>query len=181
MLKVLPGFPAGSSATRAQRTMSGSLQPEDITPLRSGTSLSEAHHHERCWACGSRRHGGLQLRFIQGNDHSVGSQFDCAEFYAGYPGIIHGGVISAVLDAAMTHCLFARGEDALTTELKVRFRSPVAVGTPGKVRATLVRTRGQFIEVAAEFWQDGKLCAVSRGKFIRSQGNLNPLAPYPTA
>jgi acyl-coenzyme A thioesterase PaaI-like protein len=111
-------------------------------------------------------------------DQSVEAGFDCEEFFAGYPGVVHGGVVSAALDAAMTHCLFARGDQAMTAELKVRFRSPAVVGTPAKLRASLVRARGQFLEVCAEFWQDGELRAVSRGKFIRTsaanQVHINP-------
>lgn len=38
-----------------------------------------------------------------------------------YEGQLHGRVISSLLDAAMTHCLFHHGIEAVTGELYVRF------------------------------------------------------------
>jgi acyl-coenzyme A thioesterase PaaI-like protein len=36
--------------------------------------------------------------------------------------MLHGGVISSILDGTMTNCLFAHGTVAVTAELRVRFR-----------------------------------------------------------
>jgi acyl-coenzyme A thioesterase PaaI-like protein len=36
-----------------------------------------------------------------------------------YTGLLHGGMTSTLLDAAMTHCLFMQGVQALTAELTV--------------------------------------------------------------
>ena len=59
---------------------------------------------------------GLGLRFEPQADGSVAAYFACAPNYQGYPGRLHGGVVSMLLDAAMTNCLFARGIQAVTGE-----------------------------------------------------------------
>jgi acyl-coenzyme A thioesterase PaaI-like protein len=99
------------------------------------------------------------------------TEFQCPERYAGYAGMLHGGMVATLLDAAMTHCLFARHEIAVTAELRIRFRAAVLVGMPAAIRAWQVRTRGAMKEVCAELWQDGSLCATGHGKFIRARTN----------
>ena len=44
----------------------------------------------------------------------------------GYEGIMHGGLLSALLDTAMAHCLLHENIEAMTGELNVRFIDPVA-------------------------------------------------------
>ena len=64
-------------------------------------------------------------------DGSVEGVFAARAPLEGYSGLLHGGVAAAFLDGAMTNCLFAHGVRALTAELTVRYREPVAV--PGKI------------------------------------------------
>lgn len=40
-----------------------------------------------------------------------------------YIDLLHGGIASTLLDAAMTHCLLSKGIEALTAELNVRFHT----------------------------------------------------------
>jgi acyl-coenzyme A thioesterase PaaI-like protein len=146
----------------------------DMTGASAPAAVSTATHrnasvHENCWACGASHPDGLHLSFAWNADGSVLAEFDCSERYAGYAGVLHGGMVATLLDAAMTHCLFARHEIGVTAELRIRFRSAVRVCMPATIRAWTVRTRGAMKEVCAELWQDGKLCAMGRGKFIRTR------------
>ena len=63
---------------------------------------------------------GLEFRVLA--DGSVTASFDCGESFDGYGGMLHGGVVSAIADGAMTNSLFAYGIAAVTAELNVRFR-----------------------------------------------------------
>jgi acyl-coenzyme A thioesterase PaaI-like protein len=58
-------------------------------------------------------------------DGAVHTVFKAHEGLQGYRGILHGGVITALLDAAMANCLFLKGVEALTGDLHVRFLKPV--------------------------------------------------------
>jgi acyl-coenzyme A thioesterase PaaI-like protein len=144
----------------------------------------EQTQHERCWVCGASRADGLRLKFSKDADGTVLTEFGCPERYAGYPGVLHGGMVTTLLDAAMTHCLFALHEVAMTADLHVRFRAPVRVNTTATIRAWQVRTRGAMEEVCAELWQEGELRVSARGKFIRTripgQGNVYHLNPQPS-
>ncbi len=110
---------------------------------------------------------GLALRYAAAPDGSVSATFLGNPTLEGYEGIMHGGVVTALLDGAMTNCLFAQGIRALTGDLRVRYRSPVQVAEELTVRAW-VETSGQaFFQLEAELAQGGETKARAQGKFMR--------------
>jgi acyl-coenzyme A thioesterase PaaI-like protein len=100
-------------------------------------------------------------------DGSVTAEFTAAPFLEGYVGRLHGGVIAALLDGAMTNCLFALGYQAFTAELTIRYRHPVAVTQPLLVRAWRTDSRGPLHLLRAELRQNGKLSVTAIGKFMQ--------------
>jgi acyl-coenzyme A thioesterase PaaI-like protein len=119
-------------------------------------------HHSGCIDCGS---GGLGLHFAAQPDGSVEGPFDCAAVYQGYQDRLHGGVVATLADAAMTHCLFARGIVAFTAKPEVTFRHPVRVGREARIRAWLECAAGMLYELRAELCQAGRVCATAHGLF----------------
>lgn len=55
------------------------------------------------------------------------------ESLQGFAGIIHGGLVSTVLDESMSKAVTAAGAEALTAELRVRFRKHVVAGSALRV------------------------------------------------
>lgn len=124
------------------------------------------HSHPECVVCGSSNGHGLGLDFRVAGDGIVEALFACDKVFQGYPAILHGGVVCTILDGAMTNCLFARGHAAMTAELNVRFRHPVATDSPAKVRAWITSSTRPVHELAAELIQDGQVMATAKGKFL---------------
>ena len=122
--------------------------------------------HARCFVCGRPHEGGLNLDFAVCDDGAVEAAFDCAACYQGYDGVLHGGVTASLLDAAMTNCLFARGIAAVTAEMTVRYRHPIAVGMPRIVQARAGRAQPPLHLVEAEIVQEGQVRARAAGKFM---------------
>lgn len=122
--------------------------------------------HPGCFVCGATNERGLRLRFAPAEGNGVQAELDCDGSLEGYSGRLHGGVIVAALDGAMTHCLFALGRTAVTGELTVRFKHPVATGRPATIRARLERDRAPLALLQAELVQDGVVKATARAKFM---------------
>ncbi len=100
-------------------------------------------------ACGPG--GLLGLRFRPDGSHSVAASFRPRPEWQGYAGILHGGMISTLLDAAMTHCLFHHEVEAMTASLKVRFLEPAPCAGLLDLRATLSdRRRHVYLLARAE-------------------------------
>lgn len=123
-------------------------------------------HHPACVVCGHGADAGLGLDFHLADDGSVESDFDCVARLQGYPDRLHGGIVCALLDSAMTHCLFAHGLAAVTAELKVRFREPALLGVPAVVRARITQQSPPLFRLSAEVLQRGRIAATGDGAFI---------------
>jgi uncharacterized protein (TIGR00369 family) len=104
--------------------------------------------------------------FHPSGDGGVQATFDCRKAYEGYANVVHGGVVSALLDGAMTNCLFSHGHPGVTAELVVRFRHPVRTDTAATVRAWIERCAPPLHILKAELLQDQQLKATARGKFM---------------
>jgi len=96
----------------------------------------------------------------------VRARFVCSKSHEGFRDILHGGVISSLLDGAMTNCLFAHGIAAVTAELVVRFRHPIATGSPLTVVGRTSGSSPPLYVLDAEIIQDDTLMAVGKGKFM---------------
>jgi len=125
--------------------------------------------HPACVVCGERNQSGLGLCFQQEPNGSVVGRFGCDAGFQGYPDQLHGGVVSMLLDAAMTNCLFARRIRAVTAKLTVRFRHPVRVGVEATIRARLVDECPPLYVLKAELLQGDKTCALADAKFYRDE------------
>ncbi len=139
------------------------MTPE--TALSAPTDLRK-EAHPNCVVCDPENESGLRLEFDTLEDGSVQTHFNCDAIYEGFPGMLHGGVITALLDGAMTNCLFAHGRTGITGELKVRFRHPVATGQGSFVRAWLEESSSLFHVLKAELIQDQQVKARATGKFV---------------
>ena len=122
--------------------------------------------HPYCALCGSENRRGLGLSFTLQPDGDVMATFEAHKLFQGYEGILHGGVTSALLDSAMTHSLFAHGIVAVTGEMTVRFREPVALDEPLVVRGRMIRSQPPLHYTQAEITQGGRLRAKATGKFM---------------
>ena len=139
----------------------------DFLPSQQKLEAISKAEHSQCLMCGATNTFGLKLKFRVQGDGSVFALFPCREFLQSYPETLHGGVISAVLDSAMTNALFAIGVVAVTAEIKVRFLAPVVLNRGAVVRANVEnRSSHPLYYVGAELEQDKKLMARASAKFL---------------
>lgn len=71
------------------------------------------------------------------------------ERYEGFKGLVHGGILATVLDEAMAKVAISLGLEALTGELRVRFRHHVAPGEPVQITGWVVSHRGRLLKIEA--------------------------------
>ena len=140
-----------------------------VEPVPSQTVLEavRAVEHPRCFVCNPENPDGLKLRFRVQADGSVVAFFPCRSVYQSYPEPLHGGITSALLDAAMTNALFSIGIVAVTAELSVRFVAPVSLDRGAVVVGTIEKTSSHpLYYVRAELQQDRKTLARATAKFL---------------
>ena len=126
-----------------------------------------------CFCCGRQNPDGLGLEFSYDGEE-VSTTVSFPKKFQGYRDIVHGGLLSTVLDEVMVTLLIKMGHLAATAELNVRFLKPLRVGDPIEVRAWLIENRGRVFRVAAAATQpDGTEVA-------RAESTCVAVGPMPT-
>ncbi len=120
----------------------------------------------RCFVCGPDNPVGLRLRFCRDGE-AVAAEFVPREEHVGWEGIVHGGILAAVLDDAMGNVFYLRGYQALTARMEVRFRRPVRPGDRLRVRAWVAEEDGRTITTRAELLRGSEVVCTAQGVFLR--------------
>ncbi|MFO7743199.1 MAG: PaaI family thioesterase [Anaerolineae bacterium] len=86
-----------------------------------------------CFVCGRENPAGLRLEFYEDPEaHQVRAEVTISDQYQGYPGVVHGGIVSAILDEVSGRAVMLQeGDERLmaTLRMTVRFRRPTPTGT----------------------------------------------------
>lgn len=123
----------------------------------------------RCFGCGRLNPHGLRLGFFrEPNGDGVWTPFTPQVEHEGFGGVVHGGVVTAVLDEVMAWAVYARGVWAMTGKIEVRFRKPVAIGVPTRAHARVVADRRRVLDTASDLRReaDGVLLAEATATFV---------------
>jgi acyl-coenzyme A thioesterase PaaI-like protein len=109
--------------------------------------LNDTTDYQRCFVCGQQNPFGLHLVFRQ-EDRSIVADFLPRAEHQGFPGILHGGIVAAVLDEALgrTSLLGMHPAWTMTGRLEIRYRRHVPYGPLLRVRATLEGERRRMLQ-----------------------------------
>jgi len=124
--------------------------------------------HPNCIVCGEDNELGFKLDFSLTEEGGVEAFFKCSKDLEGYRSILHGGIISALLDGAMTNCLFAHGIRAMTAKLNVIFLLPVDTEIGIRLRAMIQRSWSRFYVLKSELSQNDIVKATGSAIFVRT-------------
>lgn len=119
------------------------------TTERPGQEGLRARMQNFCVVCGQDNPTGLRIRFTRDSDGSISADWRPNRQWEGFTGIVHGGLISTVLDEAMSKAVAALNCEALTAELRVRFRHHVATGEELQIRGWVVEKAKRRIKTEA--------------------------------
>lgn len=88
--------------------------------------------------------------------------------HQGWKNVIHGGIITTILDEIMAHAVYHHLGPGVTTSLKVDFKSPLAPGENIKARGWIKEKRTRIVTAAAEITteRDQRLIAKGESYFI---------------
>src|SRR5690349_18992552 len=126
--------------------------------------------YQRCFACGQQNPLGMKLVFRVEDDAIVADFLPCEE-YQGFPGVIHGGIVAAVLDEALNRTSLLAKEPlwTMTGRLEIRYRRYCPYGPLLRVRATLGLQRGRMVQASGKLTlaeDESVVFAEAQGSFM---------------
>ncbi len=105
---------------------------------------------QTCFACGPEHPHGLHLRFQTEQAGVVRAEWIPDPAWEGFRGIIHGGIVSTVLDEAMSKAVASTGTPGLTCRMEVRLHQSVTPAEHLTVRAWVTDRQKRRVQVRAE-------------------------------
>ena len=137
------------------------------------TSLNKQPNSRMCFICGLKNIAGLHTSFYEQPDGSVLARFTGREEHQGYPGRMHGGVISGIMDETIGRAIMIGLESGqevwgVTAELHVRFRQSVPLGMELTAVGRITRDTRLLFEGTGELLlPDGTVAVEAQGKYVK--------------
>ncbi len=120
-----------------------------------------------CFACGLENPIGLKMAFYQDEEGRVVAKFTTRDEHQGYPGVVHGGIVTALLDEVLGRVAIAAERWMVTGRLNIRFRRPVPVGETLTIVGEAVSWKKRTLEARGEIrLADGQVGAEASGTFL---------------
>ena len=130
-----------------------------------------------CFVCGMKNVAGVQVRFYEtvadDGTPEILARFTGQPCHQGYPGRMHGGVLTGVLDETIARAInYASGvvveRWGITAELTTRFLHPVPLAVEISARGRVhTHNRRIFTGSGEVLLPDGTLAVRAEGKFLK--------------
>ena len=119
---------------------------QDSIPLKQPNS-------RHCFVCGVENPFGLKLNFYQNGPGEIVADYTVAEQFQGYPGVVHGGIVAAMLDEVTGRAFMGNGENPrfmFTAHLEIRYRKNVPVGVPLRLVGRVGKSKNRSAAASGE-------------------------------
>ncbi len=93
---------------------------------------SRQPNSRHCFVCGLNNSFGLKITFTNNGPGEISAVYTVPKQYQGYPGVVHGGIVAAMLDemAGRSHMGGDPPRFMYTARLEIHYRRNVPVGEP---------------------------------------------------
>ena len=121
-----------------------------------------------CFVCGIDNPIGLHLKFYTDDEGRCIARFQPRPEHQGYPGQLHGGLISSLLDETMGRVLTPHDIWAMTGRLEIKFKKPVPLDQELTIVGELINGRSRAYEARGKIrLPDGTVLVEGSGLYIR--------------
>ena len=126
-----------------------------------------------CFVCGEKNPNGLRLNFeFDQKKQTLQTTFVASPTFQGWDGIVHGGILSTLLDEVMAKLVYELGYQAVTASLEIKFKKPAPILEPLRVYGEVTEVSKRLIRAKAHIAKkDGTIVAVGVSTFLKQGGS----------
>lgn len=138
--------------------------------------VSKQRNSKMCAICGMDNEYGVHAQFYNMEDGSVMTKFKYREEHQSYPGRVHGGLITAMLDEMGLRALWAKeGSEekfGVTMSLDTKYRKPVPYDEEIIGKGIVIKENNKFFVVDSKIMDlQGNVLANGTIKYIKLDTN----------
>lgn len=122
-----------------------------------------------CFICGEKNPIGLKLRLeVDPERGESAAEVTFPEAFQGWAGVVHGGLLAAVLDEALIYAAGAKGIKCVTGEITVRYVKPALTGEAYRLVGRFVEDQGRIVLAESQLLDgEGRQVARASGKLFK--------------
>lgn len=132
--------------------------------------LKKQTNSKMCLICGMENESGLKAPFYEMEDNTLVTIFEYKEIHQSYPGRVHGGMISCMLDELIGRAIWITEPEmwGVTMTLNVKFRKPVPYDTKLKAIGKITNSKSRTFEGIGELYDmEGNLLASAEAVYFK--------------
>jgi uncharacterized protein (TIGR00369 family) len=130
--------------------------------------MTQLRDNQRCYVCGKENPASLGVDFeINKEQRVISAKFTPSVNHQGYEGIVHGGILSTLLDEAMGKLTVSLGIPAVTAEMTVIFKTPAAPGDELFISGWINSEAKKLIQAQAKIERGPIVIAEATAKLVR--------------
>lgn len=122
--------------------------------------------YRNCFICGKESQNGLKAGF-EITETGAKCTYITDNQFEGFKGVVHGGVLCALLDEVMWKAINAHtGLITMTAKMELKFKKPALIGTKLCIEGFMLRRKKSFIEAKGIITNsEGEVIAEASGLF----------------
>jgi len=133
--------------------------------------VRKQQNSKTCLVCGLKNPFGLKTSFYELDNNELVALFKADDVHQSYPGRLHGGVSTAILDETVGRAINCGRTDmvwGVTVEFTTQFKKPVPLGVELKVVGRIVSETSRTFEGTGEILlPDGAVAVIGAGKYLK--------------
>ena len=131
--------------------------------------------YSKCFVCGDKNEAGLKIDFFYENGKAK-AEYMPTHKLEGYKDILHGGIISSLLDEVMIKAIIAKGIVSLTLRMEVKFRNLAKIDEKLLLEGWIKEERRKLLLAEGKACKhDGTLIAEAQGTYYKVKGEMKEL------
>ena len=135
-----------------------------------------------CFICGIANEAGLHTEFYELEDGTIAATAVAKDFHRSYPGRVHGGVSTALLDETIGRAIMITEPDTwgVTVEINTKYKKPVPYDVPLLITGRITKnSRLLFLGEGSIILPDGNVAVTASGKYMKME--LSKIADFETS
>jgi len=133
--------------------------------------VGKQHNSKLCFVCGLKNKFGIHAHFYITENKELVALFTPSEEHQSYPGRLHGGIASAILDETIGRAILNHYEEEIwgvTIELNVKFKKPLPLDQQLKVIGRITNENSRMFEGTGEIiLPSGEVAVTASGKYFK--------------